>query len=309
VGSSNDFVRRGGHVAYVELRARVRYDALVQGVAVALLVLTGCGFRITSGSVADDADPDATSDAVPDGDADLDAMIDAPLDMAPAERVTQDLIALYTFEENAGTVVNDRSGVNPAVNLVVADPTRVQWTPGQLTITQATIIASAAAATKIVSGCRDADALTLEAWIIPRAIDNSTLGRVATLSSSNSSLAVTLMALASHYEFRMDGPMTDQNGLPSLSTADNTHVVDVLRHIVLVSGPAGGRRIYIDGVQVAADQLGGDLASWGTTGHRFAVGNEIDGNRAWIGTYDLVAVYARALTQADVQQNFAAGPQ
>jgi hypothetical protein len=201
----------------------------------------------------------------------------------------------------------DRSGVNPPVNLVIADTTRVSWAVGTMTITQPTVAASAAAAAKIAETCRDADALTLEAWVIPRAIDNATLGRVVTLSSSNSSLAVTLMALASHYEFRMDGPMTDANGLPALNTANGTHVVDVLRHIVVVSAPGGERRIYLDGQQVALDTLGGDLGSWGTT-HRFAVGNEIDGNRAWVGTYDLVAVYARALTLAEVQQNVAEGP-
>jgi hypothetical protein len=274
----------------------VRYDAVVFRV-VTLMLWAGCGFDVSPGSAPGDADPDAPVDASIDDTVDPDASIDAPIDMAiPVERVTQDLVALYTFEENAGAMVMDRSGVNPPVNLVIADTTRVTWAVGTMTITQPTVAASAAAAAKIAETCRDADALTLEAWIIPRAIDNATLG-----------LAVTLMALASHYEFRMDGPMTDANGLPALNTANGTHVVDVLRHIVVVSAPGGERRIYLDGQQVALDTLGGDLGSWGTT-HRFAVGNEIDGNRAWVGTYDLVAVYARALTLAEVQQNFAAGP-
>ncbi len=269
-------------------------------VVVALAVLSACGFDVTSGAAPGDG---ASRDARSDDDPVIDAAPDAPV-----ERVTQNLLALYTFSEGSGTVVTDQSGVSPPLDLVISEPGRVQWGTGTLTITQANTIASEEPASKLVAGCRDADAFTLEAWIIPGAIDGATLGRVATLSSSNSSLAVTLMALGSHYEFRMYGPMTDTNGLPSLNTANDTHVVGTLRHVVLVSAPSGDRRVYLDGMQVAADQLGGDLAIWGTAAHRFALGNELDGNRVWRGTYDLVAVYARALTLTEVQQNFAAGP-
>lgn len=277
----------------------------MQRVVAALALLTGCGFQITGGSSPVDADPNV--DDAP-GDAEPDAMIDAPIDTPPPiERVTQGLVALYTFEENAGTVVMDRSGVGTAVDLTIADANKVEWEEGTLTMTSATSIMSASAATKIVNRCREADAVTLEAWIIPRVLE-ANYPRVATLSSSDSSLAVTLMARDSHYELRLDGPMTDANGLPSLDTASDTVVVDELRHVVLVSAPGGARRVYLDGVQVATDMLGGDLSGWGTTGHRFAVGNEINGGRPWLGTFDLVAVYSRALPLADVQQNFAAGP-
>ncbi|MGE0401767.1 MAG: LamG domain-containing protein [Kofleriaceae bacterium] len=281
----------------------------MQRVVAALVLLTGCGFQISGGSAPSDAEVDADAMA-PAEDADLpmdDARIDMPID-APIERVTNGLVALYTFEETAGTTVEDRSGVGTPVDLTVGDANRVTRADGRLTITQATSIMSPDPATKIVNACRDADAVTLEAWIVPRVVDASTLTRIVTLSSSESSLAVTLLAANTHYEFRLDGPMTDTNGLPSLNTAGGTIVLDTLRHVVLVTAPGGARRIYLDGVQVANDTLGGDLAGWGTTGHRFAVGNEINGNRAWLGTFDLVAVYARALSLAEVQQNFAAGP-
>ena len=269
----------------------------------ALTVVTGCGFQVIgASSTSDDVGP---SDASPDADLPSDANVDTPM----SSRVTQGLIALYTFEEGTGVVVADRSGADPSVDLIVADPTRIQWAAGTLAITQPTIVASAEAANKILAGCRDADALTLEAWITPGVPDATTLGRIATLSSSNSSLAVTLMSLASHFEFRMDGPMTDSNGLPSLNTGTDTLVMGTRRHVVAVSAPSGERYIYLDGVLVATDARGGDLSGWGSTGHRFAVGNELDGNRAWLGTYDLVAVYTRALSQAEVEQNFAAGPQ
>ena len=41
---------------------------------------------------------------------------------------------------------------------------------------------------------------------------------------------------------------------------------------------------------------------------QFAVGNEIDLMRPWLGVMHLVAVYDRALAPDEVAQNFAAGP-
>lgn len=315
MGSSTDArVCTGARVAYVAFSSATRYDGHVQRVVLALVVLTGCGFHIAGGSAPVDGDPDDAparddSDVDAPDDAMIDPRIDAPVDMVP-ERVTQSLVALYTFQEGSGTTVVDRSGAGTPANLTISDGNKVQWATGTLTMTQATtIMASAPTSAKIVSACRDADAVTLEAWITPRVLDNDTLGRIATLSSSDSSLAVTLMTIASHYEFRMDGPMTDTNGLPSLNTLDNTVVVNTPRHVVLVTAPGGARRIYLDGQQVAMDSMGGDLSGWGTTNHRFAVGNEINGGREWLGTFDLVAVYARALSQTEVKQNFDAGPQ
>jgi hypothetical protein len=233
---------------------------------------------------------------------------DAGVDAGP-ERVTDGLVAYYTFEEGTGTTVLDRSGVAPALDLEIASASTdlVTWATGTLTVTGETLIASPGAATKILDACRASDAVTLEAWLTPATATAAYLPRVVTVSSSNSDLAVTLMTLGTHYELRMYGPMTDTNGLPSLNTADGTVVVGTPVHVVLVSEPGGARRIYVDGVERAADMLGGDLSAWGPQ-HRIALANELDGGRAWLGTYDTVAIYARALTAAEIEQNRLAGP-
>ena len=235
--------------------------------------------------------------------AELDADAGAPLD-APV-RVNRGLVALYTFDEGAGSIVGDSSGVAPALDLVIPAAAPVTWGTGALTVTGDTLIASPAAATKILDACRTADALTLEAWITP-AIVGGYFPRVATLSETNASLAVTLMAIDSHFEFRMRGPMTDENGLPSLDTAVGSVALAPI-HVVLVSEPGGMRRVYVNGVENVTDARGGDLATWGT-GHRLGLANEIDGGRSWVGTFDRVAIYAAAHTQAEVEANHAAGP-
>jgi len=44
------------------------------------------------------------------------------------------------------------------------------------------------------------------------------------------------------------------------------------------------------------------------SGYKFNIGNEGDNSRPWNGTVYLAAVYDRALSQAEVQQNLDAGP-
>lgn len=199
----------------------------------------------------------------------------------------------------------DRSSVAPPLDLTIGTPANVTWSAGQLTINTETLIASTGAATKVIDAIKAADAFTFEAWMAPSATE-AYLQRVVTLSTTNSDLAATLMSTDTHFEFRMRGAMTDSNGLPSLSTTTGTIALAPM-HVVLTSAANGERKIYIDGALRASDTLGGDLDSWGT-GHRLGLADEIDGGRAWFGTFDLVAIYARALTLEQVQQNRAAGP-
>ena len=59
---------------------------------------------------------------------------------------------------------------------------------------------------------------------------------------------------------------------------------------------------------VSAQDVPGDLSNW-EDGFRLALANETSHDRPWRGTYHLVAIYDRALSANDVQQNFAAGAQ
>jgi hypothetical protein len=266
----------------------VKYSVLLAVTSAACSFTPG-----TAGSAAGSGDADI-------GDADLtDAGPDAPA------RVTGDLVALYTFEEGSGTQVLDRSGFGAPLDLVIPDVSKVVWGVGSLTVTEATLIASPQTATKVLDACRDVDGVTLEAWFQPAAIASG-YPRVVSLATNNSDLAITLMARDSRFEFRMRGPLTDSNGLPSLNSPDGT--VQLQRtHVALVSAPDGTRTLYVDGIARATDVRGGDLASWGTS-HRFGLASELDGVGSWLGTYHLVAIYARALTAAEVATHFALGP-
>ena len=53
----------------------------------------------------------------------------------------------------------------------------------------------------------------------------------------------------------------------------------------------------------------GDFSTWTTASdHRFALANEVElASRGWAGELHLVALYDRALSEAEILQNFAAG--
>jgi hypothetical protein len=69
-----------------------------------------------------------------------------------------------------------------------------------------------------------------------------------------------------------------------------------------------GRRIYVNGrFTDDVDEMDPTrLWNW-NPGYTFALGNEVSGNRQWVGKIQLVAVYEAALTDAQIRQNFDAG--
>jgi hypothetical protein len=112
-----------------------------------------------------------------------------------------------------------------------------------------------------------------------------------------------------NYDFFNRSDLTNANGDPQLSTPDADEVLQAtLQHVVATFDPATGRKIYVNGVLVASldPAPGGVLTSWDNS-YAFVLGNEVSGNRMWNGVIRLVAIHNRALTQAQIQQNFEAG--
>jgi Concanavalin A-like lectin/glucanases superfamily len=81
-----------------------------------------------------------------------------------------------------------------------------------------------------------------------------------------------------------------------------------LQHVVLTFDPINGRRLYVNGVPTGDvdPRSGGSLSDWDDA-FAFVLGNETSNNRQWQGVIKLAAVHNRALTQVQIQQNFAAG--
>src|SRR6201999_3261687 len=81
-----------------------------------------------------------------------------------------------------------------------------------------------------------------------------------------------------------------------------------LQHVVLTYDPINGRQIYVNGVNagVPDPQKGGTLSNWDST-FALVLGNEVSGDRSWQGLIKFVAIHSRAMSAAQVLQNYNAG--
>ncbi|NIA31304.1 MAG: T9SS type A sorting domain-containing protein, partial [Actinobacteria bacterium] len=222
------------------------------------------------------------------------------------KRAQNDLIVLYTFTENKGTIIKDVSGVGVAMDIQIENPAAVKWGDGFLKINGATTIASSGAATKIVEACKASKEVTIEAWVRPASLNQSGPARIVTLSSDAYHRDFTLGQESSSYETRLRTTTTGENGMnPALRA--NAVVLPQLTHLVYTRSSQGSARIFINGKQVSnSSDISGSFANW--SDFRFALANELNGGRKWLGEFHLVAVYSRALTENEILGNFAAGP-
>ncbi len=226
------------------------------------------------------------------------------------ERVLSGLLALYTFDDGAGTTVSDSSGSGP--DLVIADAASVTWGSGSLMVDSPTSIASVGAATGINTAVEASNEVTVEAWLTPADTTQTGPARAVTLSQNSRRRNVTLgqgdsgRQVGDVWSVRLRSTSTSKNGTPSVRTPAGS-VTGALTHVLYVREASGTVRFYVDGVLVATDQIGGDLSNWDDD-YGLTLANEADGGRPWLGSFDLVAIYDRALTPAEVLQNHGAGP-
>jgi hypothetical protein len=120
---------------------------------------------------------------------------------------------------------------------------------------------------------------------------------------------MTLGQHAMQYEARTRTSKTDNNGTPALLTsATGMFVQASLQHVVLTYDAVNGQQIYVNGMYTgdADPGKGGTLGNLAST-FALVLGNETTGQRQWQGVLRFAAIHDRALSAAQVQQNFAAG--
>lgn len=229
----------------------------------------------------------------------------APLHAADSPRVTRDLQALYTFDAGRGETVKDRSGVGRPLDLKIEKASGVQWQNGALVVRLATKINSSAPAKKIIDAVKRTNAVTIEAWIKPRADRQTGPARIVSLSADANQRNFTLGQDGKRYDVRLRAASTSANGIPSTATPNNS-VKTSLMHIVYTRDAAGNALIYVNGKQQASKKIAGNLSGWSDK-FRLSLANELTGDRPWFGELHLVAIYSRALDAKEVGKNFAAG--
>ena len=224
---------------------------------------------------------------------------------AGTHRVAGGLVALYGFEEAEGEIVHDSSRVGEPLDLKIREPQKTRWIPGAIEIRESTLIHSDGDAAKIADACRESNALTIEAWLAPANARQSGPARIVTLSRGASTRNVSFGQEGANYHIRLRTTQRDANGEPAVASKGG--VAEQLTHFVYTRNADGKANVYLNGQFNTMGTVPGDFSNW--LAFPFGLANEFDTARTWLGQLHLVALYARALTPEEVEQNFKAGPE
>jgi len=213
-------------------------------------------------------------------------------------RADANAVAVFTFSEGAGTTTTDKAGQ------ITLQLTGTQWVQGGLKNVSGKAQASAADSQKLFNAINPAGQFSVEAWIIPDNLTQTGPARIVSYSNGTATRNFMLGQNATDYRGRARTSVSNANGDPQLDGA-NPDVATALQHVVLTFDPAVGRKLYVNG-QLSAQETAPATLAW-TNDQTFVLGNETSNDRLWMGTFELVAIHKKALSAAEVQQNFAAG--
>jgi hypothetical protein len=222
-------------------------------------------------------------------------------------------IARWEFKELTGTTAFDTSGVAPAMDLALEGPELM--TSYGINVTTGRAIATADASRKLFDRIGSANtgsqAYSLELWIANANTTQEGPARIISYSRNRGSRNFMLGQTVYQYAARNRSfsGSTNNNGTPDLITYDvDQDAQSTLQHVVVTYDLLNGRRIYVDGdwTDDPDPVTPGRLWNWDPT-HRLVFGNEVTLDAQWLGQIRFAAVYERALSEADIRQNYDAG--
>lgn len=163
-------------------------------------------------------------------------------------RTTDGLQVLYDFSAGMGGTVFDRSGLIPALDLTINDPTAVTWLAGGgLSVDSPTALVTPNPATRLGTALRASEALTVEAWVMPAAgVDQFGPARIVAYSENgfpdggNFMLGQTYDSSSgqSAYAGRLRTTATNKYGTPNLETPLGL-ATSTLTHLVYTRDAGG----------------------------------------------------------------------
>jgi hypothetical protein len=231
-----------------------------------------------------------------------------------AQRYDENIIAKWEFKEGAGSFAFDTSGVAPAMDLSVSSD--VEWMSAwgidiDTGIARAMGNTSRKLYDRIASNETGTGQYSVEAWIANATVTLEGPARIITYSANSGSRNFSLGQTLYTYDFRNRSISQEisGNGTPALVTYDaDQDLQDRLQHVVITYDLIRGRRVNVDGrwTDDSDEQMAGRLFNWDPN-HVFALGNEPSMDRQWKGQVRFVAIYDRALTDAQIRENFDAG--
>ena len=302
-------------VAYAAVRAKINLDTPADSRLVLRLreefhnCWTDCG---TSANVMQAA-VQAFSDGVPVTQVDPSLVLSKALTLydgtvaSGGNRYDNAAIAMYEFKTGTGTVAYDTSGVEPALNLTLSGA--VTWVGGWgIDLRGGKAQGTTASSRKLHDLIRATGEYSVEAWVAPANVVQEE-AYIVSYSGGTTARNFTVGQTMYNYDYFNRNTTTSGNGDPVLSTPSANEVLQAtLQHVVATYSAVDGRRIYVNGALVSGPDpvAAGLLTDWNDT-FALVLGNEVSNDRTWEGVVRMVAIHNRALSQAQIQQNFDAG--
>ncbi len=234
-------------------------------------------------------------------------------------------IALYEMKTGSGNTIYDTSGVEPALNLSLTGTADIdfQWVGGWGIEFMSGRAQGSAQNTKLRDHIVSSGEYSIEAWVVPANVNQGEAGdpaRIITYSAGHTTRNFTLGQAEYRYEYmnRTVNPSATAaevaNGTPSFITNDADEDLQASQqHVVATYHPVDGRKIYVNGVDVSTTGnpdpdtvTPGSLTDWDDS-FAFILGSEAGGDHQWAGKLRLVAIHNRAMTPAQILNNFDAG--
>jgi hypothetical protein len=157
------------------------------------------------------------------------------------------VIAKWQFKEGTGTVADDTSGVDPALNLTLAGDTSWVGGWGVRFGPNGGEARGGAASRKLYDLIKGGGEYSVELWVAPANVTQED-AYMASYSGGTAARNFTMGQHAYQYEMLTRSSATDANGAPALLTRDTDRDAQAsLQHVVLTYDPVNGRRLYVNG--------------------------------------------------------------
>jgi len=168
------------------------------------------------------------------------------------------------------------------------------------------VVRSTAPAQKLVTALKRGAGFSLEVWMAAGRNEPPRHARIVSCSRDIFVRNFTLAQQDRDLIMRLRTTRTDANALKPFVQVRNAFATQNIQHVV-VTYDFSRQRVYIDGRRrFDAATPGGDFRNW-DGGHYLVFGNELTGQRPWLGKLYAVTLWNRALRSGEIERLFAAG--
>jgi len=230
------------------------------------------------------------------------------------DRYENSQIAIWEFKKGVGTIANDTSGIEPAIDLEFNNGPNdgsVSWVLGYgIELSGGAFAKATGTSEKLANLIAPNNSYSIEAWVIPANVTQEDARIISFASGDGTTRNFSMSQHLYQYEFLNRATENDETTEGALVTLDTDEdLQSALQHVVYTFDPVNGRRIYVNGVFTgdtdSQDALGGSLVEWNNS-FSFILGSGI-ANNAWSGKLRMVAIHNSVLSQEQITQNFTVG--